>query len=88
MHNTRQFPAEIHGVLDADVHALTAHRRVDMGGIAGEENPPFPVVLGEARFIREARHPDRIARTEIPAGNAGRSKPRRSASDTGSESAR
>jgi hypothetical protein len=34
VYNTRQFPAEIHGVLDADVHALTAHRRVNVSGIA------------------------------------------------------
>jgi hypothetical protein len=37
------------------------------GGIANEENPVFAVVLGKSGFIGEARNPDRITGSEIPA---------------------
>src|SRR5258708_23509697 len=60
------------GGLAGGVHALTGHGWVNVSGIAGKENPPFPIAPGEAGFICEARYPNRIARPEIPAENAGR----------------
>ena len=45
--HTRQLPAEVHCVLDADVHALASHWRMDVSGITGEENAAVPVVRGE-----------------------------------------
>jgi hypothetical protein len=58
---------EIHGILNPDIHALPAHRRVDMGGVAGEKNTALPVMPCQPRFISKARNPYRITRAKIPA---------------------
>ena len=38
----RQLPREVHGVADAGVHSLPAHRAVDMRCIAEQEGAPLP----------------------------------------------
>src|SRR5262245_7599394 len=63
--NTRQLPAKVHCVLDADVQALATHWRMDVGSIASEHNAALPVVLRESRFVGKACEPDRIARAKI-----------------------
>jgi hypothetical protein len=41
-HDSREFPAEIEGVLHTHVDALPADRQVDAGGVAGQEHLPRP----------------------------------------------
>src|SRR3712207_6873620 len=43
-----QLPAEVPGVLDAGVHPLPAGRRVQVRGVAGDEDPP-PAGAGDDR---------------------------------------
>ena len=40
-----ELPAEVEGILHTEIETLTAHRWVDVCGIAGEEHPAAPVVL-------------------------------------------
>ncbi len=44
----RQFPGQVERVLHAGVHALAAGRTVDVGGVAGQEDPA-PAVGGHPR---------------------------------------
>src|SRR5699024_6795109 len=46
-----QFPAEIKGVLNAEIKTLPTERRVDVRRIAGQEYPVYPVSLGLPRGI-------------------------------------
>jgi hypothetical protein len=39
----RQLPAQVHRVLNTQVQTLAACREVDVGGVAGEEDPAHPV---------------------------------------------
>ena len=34
-----QLPGEVHGILDTGVESLTTGRRVDVGGVAGQQDP-------------------------------------------------
>ena len=47
VHDRRQLPAEIIGVLHAGVEALATGRRMDMGRIAGQEHASHPVSIGQ-----------------------------------------
>ena len=42
-----KLPAQVVGVLDAGVHALSSRRRVDMGGISGQEDPAVAVAVDD-----------------------------------------
>ena len=41
-----QLPAAVHGVLHAGVEALSTHRRMHMGGVAGKQDPSIAVRRG------------------------------------------
>src|ERR1700740_3726739 len=60
VYDQRQFPGEVVGVLDASVHALSADRAVNVGGIAGEEGVPFPIVVNDAVVHDEVGKPHRL----------------------------
>ena len=57
LNHLSQFPAEIHRVLHADVEALSAHGRVYVGGVAGQEDAPVTVGRRLARHVGEAGKP-------------------------------
>jgi len=48
-----QFPAQVHGVLDAEVQPLPADRRVGVRRVAGEEDPPAAIVGDMAEPVGE-----------------------------------
>lgn len=52
-----QFPAEVEGVLDSEVEALSPERWVDVRGVAGQERSPDPVALGLTGGVVEAGEP-------------------------------
>ncbi|KQX56279.1 hypothetical protein ASE09_26800 [Streptomyces sp. Root66D1] len=56
-HHERELPAQVHGVLDTRVHALGAGRRMDVGGVARDEDPPRPVPVDDAVAHPEDRGP-------------------------------
>ena len=56
----RQQAAERHRVLDAGVHALAAGRAVDVGGVAGQQDPAGAVVVGDAVVHAEPRAPQHL----------------------------
>jgi hypothetical protein len=60
-----QLPAEVHGVLDAGVEPLAAERRVDVGGVTGQQDPPIPVGGGLAGHVREPRDVGRVVGAEV-----------------------
>src|SRR5690348_7681723 len=53
-----ELPAEIGGIADARIHAEAAVRRMDMGGVAGEEDAALAETIGDqgAPAPRYARH--------------------------------
>ncbi|GAB3743654.1 hypothetical protein GCM10027598_77050 [Amycolatopsis oliviviridis] len=62
VHGRGEFPAEVHGVTEAEVEALGAERRVHVGGVAGEEHPALAVGPGLACVVRPAGRPPPQAR--------------------------
>jgi hypothetical protein len=46
-----QLPAQVHGVADPQVQALAAQRRVDVGGVAGQQHAALAVARGLARAV-------------------------------------
>ena len=58
-----ELPAQVDGILHADVEALAAHRVVHVGGVAGQQDPPvavgrgLPGHVGEPRDRPRAVHP-------------------------------
>ena len=52
-----QLPAQVEGVLDAEVEALAAVGRVDVRGVAGQEDTAGPVGVGQAGGVAEAGQP-------------------------------
>ena len=63
-----QFPAEVERVLDAEVEALPADRRVDVRRVAGQQHPAGPVALGQPGGVAEAGDPARGVHAEVGAG--------------------
>ena len=61
-----QLPRQVAGVLDARVHSLAADRRMDVRGVAGEEDVAAAVVGRLPLADVEARHPCRIAEVRVP----------------------
>ena len=57
------------GVLNAEVHALPAGGAVNVGGVAGEQEPPGPVGVGDAVVDPEPRTPQHVGDCQ-PAGAA------------------
>ena len=55
-----QLPAEVRRIGEAEVEALAAEGRVDVGGVAGEQDPAPAVGLDEAGIVR--RTTDRLQR--------------------------
>jgi hypothetical protein len=53
----REFPGKVFPVADAAVHTLTAERAIDMGGIAGQQNPAPTVGFGKPPVDPEGRNP-------------------------------
>src|SRR5215218_1068038 len=53
-----QLPHEVGGVLDADVHTLSAGRAVDVGGVATEEDCPLAKSGSNPVVDAKARRPD------------------------------
>jgi hypothetical protein len=45
----RQLPAQIGDIADPRTHALAHKGRREMGGVAGDEQPPFPPLAGHRR---------------------------------------
>ncbi len=67
VHLGGQFPAEVERVLDAEVQALPAGRRVDVRRVAGQQHPAGPVALGQAGGVAEAGQPARRVHAEVGA---------------------
>src|SRR5215831_14819319 len=59
-----EFPAQIDGILDARVHALAAGRRMDMGGVSGDEAAPDAVVRRQSLVDAEDGQPAWIPELE------------------------
>jgi hypothetical protein len=59
--NQGQLPGQVLGVADAGEHALPARRAVDVGRIAGEQDAPAAVVVGQPSVDAEVRRPSRVA---------------------------
>ena len=57
MHDLRELPAEVHGILHAEAQSLSADGRVHVGCIAGEQHASLAIRLRLSRGIREARDP-------------------------------
>ena len=70
------FPREVRGVLDAGVHALTAHRRVHVRRVAGQEHPAMPILLDLPFVAMESGLPTHLEQPEI-----GLHRPRQDAGD-------
>ena len=62
----RQLPGEVVGVLDAGIHPLPARRRVDMGGVAGDEGRSDPVAGGKPHADAEDRRPAHVLQRGLP----------------------
>ena len=52
-----QLPREVGGVLNAGVHALPRHRRMDMRGVSRKKRAVDAIVRGLALVDVERRHP-------------------------------
>lgn len=52
-----ELPSEVEGILDSEVLALSARRRVDVRCIAGEEHSTEAVPVGETRRVPEPGQP-------------------------------
>ena len=64
-----QFPAEVEGVLNAQVEALSADGWMDVRRIAGQQHPPDPITFGQPGGIPEAGQPARGVHAEIGSGD-------------------
>jgi hypothetical protein len=42
----RELPPQVHGVLEADLQPLATSRRMNVGGVAGQQHASIPVRLG------------------------------------------
>jgi hypothetical protein len=62
VHGQGELPGEVDPVLDAGVHALRAGRRVDVRGVAGDEDPPVAVAVGQPVADPEHRGPAQVVR--------------------------
>ena len=58
-HRRRQLPSQVERILDTEVQALPAGRRMNVGCVAREQYPAGPVALGQPRRVAEARQPAR-----------------------------
>ncbi len=65
-----EFPAEVDGVLEAQVEGLSADRHLLVGGVPGQQQPAAPVLLGLAGRVTEGVHPERRAAVDVLAGDA------------------
>ena len=70
MNNQREFPCEVHGILDTGVHSLAARRAMDMRRIACEKNAADAKIRDFPMSNVKARHPDRICQTYPGFGSA------------------
>jgi hypothetical protein len=61
-----ELPAEVDGVLDPEVEPLTADRRVDVRGVAGQQHSAGAVPLGQPRAVAEPGQPS--GRVHPPVG--------------------
>ena len=61
----RELPSEVHGVLHAGAHALTALGRMHVGGVAGEQHPAAAVGDGLPRHVGEPGDPAGAAQPEV-----------------------
>ncbi len=52
-----ELPGQVPGVLDAGVHSLGAGRRVDVGGVPGDEDPAVAVAVHDPVADAEHRGP-------------------------------
>ena len=66
-----QFPRQVHGVLYPGVHALPAHRRMHVCGVAREKNTAVPVFGHLALVAVKPRQPTDLAHPQIAAHRAG-----------------
>src|SRR5689334_21025451 len=53
----RQLPAEVHRILQASAESLSADRRVDMCGVAGEQHASAAILRRLSRRVGETRDP-------------------------------
>src|SRR3954449_1110915 len=57
MHHFGNLPGEIHGIADSGIHALPAHRTVDVCRIAKQECASLAKVIGDAVMNTVGREP-------------------------------
>src|SRR5689334_17502860 len=69
--NGVQFPGQVDGVLYPGVHALPAHRRMHMSGVACEKDTPVTVLGDLALVAMEARQPADLAHPEVASHRPG-----------------
>ena len=64
-----EFPAEVVRILHARVHALAASGRVNVGGIAGQKDPAYPIAVHHSYIGTVKGEPGCIMQPEIgPSG--------------------
>ena len=61
------FPAKVDRVLDRGVVAEAAHRREQVGGVAGEEQPALPEPLGDQGEAGGPGGAEQDVETDLPA---------------------
>ena len=66
----RELPAQVHGVLDAEVEALAAGGIVDVGRVAGQQYTSRPVARGLPAHVGEPGDPGRVVGAEVGAEDA------------------
>jgi len=67
LHGRGELPAQVGRVLDAGIHALTARRGVDVGGVASKQDAAQAVPGHLALIAVEPRHPPRIVHAVVGA---------------------
>ena len=65
-----ELPAQVHRVLYADAQALAARGQVDVGGVAGEQDPVPAVRADQVRRVGEGADPQGVVPVDVLAGQA------------------
>lgn len=67
LQHVRYLPAEVDGIADSGVHALTACRTMDVAGIANKESVSHPEFVGDAMVDAIGREPIYLGHFDIEA---------------------
>ena len=68
-HRGCELPAKIERIVQRHVHADCSGRRLDMGGVSSQRDPPGDIPRSLPGRIRESRQPSRIAQFDLPSKN-------------------